>query len=104
MSEVFRPGSGKGGRLFILSDGIEEGPVVNLARLPGGPEAIANALERARAEGLLPDLRGVDIYIIGAGGDGTPMGVEGIRTFWQAYAAATGAKLVQIGRLPYEAS
>lgn len=104
VSEVFRPGSGKGGRLFILSDGVEEGPVVNLARLPGGDAAIAQALERARAQGLLPDLRGVEIHIIGAGGDGTPMGVEGIRAFWQAYAAATGAKLGRIGRLPYEAT
>lgn len=102
-SEAFRPGAGEAGRLFILSDGVEEGPVVNLARLPGGPEAIGSALEEARATGLLPDLRGVKIYIIGAGGDGTSMGVQGIRSFWQAYADATGATLVRIGRLPYDA-
>jgi len=104
VSEAFRPGSGKAGRLFILSDGIEEGPVVNLARLPGGLEAIGGALEQARAADLLPDLRGVQLYIIGAGGDGTPMGVPGICAFWQAYADATGATLVRIGRLPYDAT
>ena len=103
VSEVFQPGSGKTGRLLILSDGIEEGPVVNLARLPAGPEAISGALEEAREEGLLPDLSGVELHIIGAGGDGTPMGVQGVRAFWEAYAEATGATLVRIGRLPYDA-
>ena len=32
-----------------------------LARLRGGDDAIAQALDRARGEGLLPDLRGVDL-------------------------------------------
>lgn len=102
-SEAFRTGgSAKGGRLFILSDGIEESQAVNLARLPGDDEAINAALAQARAEGLLPDLKGIELHIIGAGGDDTTMGVEGVRAFWQAYAKATGASLANIGRLPHE--
>lgn len=99
-SEAFR---GKGGRLFILSDAIEESPTLNLAHLPAGPEAIPGAIDKARAAGLLPDLKGVELHIIGAGGDDTAIGVEGIRAFWHAYAKATGATLVHIGRLPHEA-
>jgi hypothetical protein len=98
-SDAFR---GKGGRLFILSDAIEESPAVNLARLPDNDEAIAEAIAKARTAGLLPDLKGVKLHIIGAGGDDTPIGVEGIRAFWHAYAEATGATLIHIGRLPHE--
>lgn len=93
---------GKGGRLFVLSDAIEESPALDLARLPAGPEAIPGAIAEARAAGLLPDLKGVELHIIGAGGDDTRLGVEGIRAFWHAYAEATGATLVRIGRLPHE--
>jgi hypothetical protein len=101
-AEAFHADSARGGRLFILSDAIEESRAVNLARLPAGPDAVAGAIAEARTAGLLPDLKGVDLHIIGAGGDGTPSGVEGIRAFWQAYAEATGATLVNIGRLPHE--
>jgi hypothetical protein len=98
-SEAFH---GKGGRLFILSDAIEESPAVNLARLPDNEQAIADAIAKVRAAGLLPDLKGVKLHIIGAGGDDTTIGVEGIRAFWHAYAEATSATLVHIGRLPHE--
>lgn len=93
---------GKGGRLFVLSDAIEESPILDLSRLPAGPAAIPDAIAEARAAGVLPDLKGVELHIIGAGGDDTHLGVEGIRAFWQAYAEATGATLVHIGRLPHE--
>ncbi len=102
-SETFRSGgSAKGGRLFVLSDAIEESRAVNLARLPGNEQAIAEAITQARTAGLLPDLKGVKLHIIGAGGDDTALGVEGVRAFWHAYAEATGATLVSIGRLPHE--
>jgi hypothetical protein len=98
-SEAFH---GKGGRLFILSDAIEESPAVNLARLPDNEQAIAEAIAKARTAGLLPDLKGVKLHIIGAGGDDTTIGVEGVQAFWRAYADATGATPVSIGRLPHE--
>ena len=56
----------------------------------------------ARAAGLLPDLKGVEIHLIGAGGDSAPSGGEGGRAFWHAYSRATGATLINIGRLPHE--
>lgn len=99
-SEAF---GGKGGRLFVLSDAIEESPTLNLAHLSARPEAIPGAIDKARAAELLPDLKGVKLHIIGAGGDDTAIGVEGIRAFWHAYADATGATLVHIGRMPHEA-
>jgi hypothetical protein len=99
-SEAFR---GKGGRLFILSDAIEESRAVNLARMPDNEQAIAEAIAKVRTADLLPDLKGVELHIIGAGGDDTAIGVEGVRSFWHAYAKATGATLVHIGRMPHEA-
>lgn len=98
-SEAFH---GKGGRLFVLSDAIEESRAVNLTRLPGNEQAITEAITQARTAGLLPNLKGIKLHIIGAGGDDTAIGVEGVRAFWHAYAEATGATLVNIGRLPHE--
>ncbi|MFN3370885.1 MAG: hypothetical protein ACK4Z0_05090, partial [Sphingomonadaceae bacterium] len=58
----------------------------------------ARLFARARAEGLLPPLAGVDLHVIGAGGR-LYAAVEG---FWRAYAAETGATLRSYGRLPLE--
>lgn len=101
-SEAFGGGGSVRGGLFVLSDAIEESRAVNLARLPGNDQAIAEAIAEARTAGLLPDLKGIKLHIIGAGGDDTAIGVEGVRAFWHAYAEATGATLVHIGRLPHE--
>lgn len=100
-AQAFGPDADDGDTLLILSDGVEESPSVNLARLPAGDHAIAAAIKNARKQGLLPNLAGVHIHLVGAGGDGTTIGVSGVSAFWHAYAKATGASLTQIGRLPY---
>lgn len=100
-AQAFGPDADDGDTLLILSDGVEESPTVNLARLSAGDHAIDAALDNARKQGLLPQLTGVRIHLVGAGGDGTRIGVPGVSAFWHAYARATGATLTQIGRLPY---
>lgn len=95
-SEAFGPAPHKGSRLLLLSDGVEESAVVNLAKITNAG-AVAGDIERARKAGLLPDLRGIEISVIGAGGANYPA----VKAFWVAYAAATGAKLTNYGRLPF---
>ncbi|MCS6986312.1 MAG: hypothetical protein NZM40_02590 [Sphingomonadaceae bacterium] len=90
------PAFGRGpGVLVLLSDGVEESPHLDLARAPLDATDVAAALARARAEGLLPRLVGVDLHVVGAGGQH----YASVERFWRAYARATGARLVAYGRL-----
>ena len=100
-AQAFGPAADDGDTLVILSDGLEDSPAIYLARLATGKAAIDAALERAREQGLLPNLAGVRIHLVGTGGDGTRIGVTGVDAFWGAYAGATGATIAQIGRLPF---
>jgi hypothetical protein len=84
--------------LLLLSDGVENSDVVNLGRDSIGEREVQQAIERARTLGLLPDLTGVELSIIGVGG----RDFQGVERFWRAYAEATHADLVHYGRLPYE--
>ncbi|WP_194745346.1 hypothetical protein [Thermaurantiacus tibetensis] len=86
------------GLLLLLSDGVEESAIANLDRAALDSAAIGAALARARAEGLLPDLAGVELHIVGAGG----RHYGAVERFWRAYAEATGARLAGYGRLPLE--
>jgi hypothetical protein len=97
-SQAYGPAPHEGARLLLLSDGVEESAVANLAKIEGVGE-IVGVIEEVRSAGLLPDLRGVEISVIGAGGANYPA----VRAFWTAYANATGAKLVNYGRLPFRA-
>ncbi len=72
--------------------------IANLDRAALDSAAIGAALARARAEGLLPDLAGVELHIVGAGG----RHYGAVERFWRAYAEATGARLAGYGRLPLE--
>lgn len=97
-SEAFRSSSGANHRLILLTDAVEESSVVNLDRAQIAPEEVRGAIERARSAGLVPDLSGVELSIIGVGG----RDFQGVESFWRAYSVATRAALVRYGRLPYE--
>mgnify|MGYP005847573081 CR=1 FL=1 len=90
--------NGRVSQLVILRDAIEESGIINLAREPATPADMQAALARARALGLPPDLRGVDLHLAGAGG--THYGAT--RSFWAACAAPTGGTIRAYGRLPFE--
>lgn len=89
-----------GDRLWILTDAVEEGNHVNLARRPMDLRQIDASLASARAEGLLPNLAGVSLSIVGAGGKH----YASVAQFWRRYAAATGARLETYGRLAFAES
>jgi len=96
-AQAFGNGPHEGDRLIILSDGVEEGPVINLTRVKADPADISAALDKARKAGLLPALDGVQITFAGAGG----ANYVAVEQFWRAYAAATHANLLAYGRLPF---
>lgn len=85
-------------RMIVLSDGLENSATVNLEQDSVTPQEVARAMERAREAGLLPDLTGVELSLIGVGGSD----FRGVESFWRAFADATHANLVHYGRLPYE--
>lgn len=84
-----------------MSDGLDESRLANLAKARRDPEARAGIPQSARKQGLLPDLRGVELHIVGVGGDDTVTGVEGVKAFWQDYVRAKGARLRLIGCFPW---
>lgn len=86
------------GVLILLSDGVEEGPVVNLSKWTGDAKAITAQMQHVKQAGEIPDLSGVNMTVVGAGGAGNYAAVE---RWWRTYAAATHAKLVAYGRLAY---
>lgn len=84
-------------QLLVLSDMIEESPVVNFAREAVTPALASRVIDGQRARRLLPDLAGVQVHVVGAGGrDAAHM--ARVRDFWLAYFAATGAKVQGYGR------
>lgn len=96
--EAFRSAPDANHRLVLLTDAVEDSAVINLDQDRVGPEEVQAGLQRAREEGLIPDLSGVEISIIGAGG----RDFSGVESFWRAFAPATHGNLVRYGRLPYE--
>ncbi|MFN3591141.1 MAG: hypothetical protein ACK4TG_03025 [Thermaurantiacus sp.] len=93
---AFGPRPRSGARLILLTDAVEESDTLDLSRRPLDAPARREALARARADGLVPDLAGVELHVIGAGGRHYAS-VEG---FWRAWAGASSARLATYGRLP----
>lgn len=85
-----------GSRLVLLSDAVEESLIAQLDR-DADADARAAAIDRARRAGMLPDLREVQLIMVGAGG----AHYADVEAFWRAYAVATGARITAYGRLPY---
>ncbi|WP_448585419.1 hypothetical protein [Thermaurantiacus sp.] len=89
-----------GSRLILLTDAVEESATVDLSRRPLDVSARSKALARARADGLVPALPGLELHIIGAGG----RHYASVQAFWRSWAAATGARLQTYGRLPFRSA
>lgn len=95
-SQVFGAAPGARAHLLLLSDGVEESGLLDLSRRPLDAAGRQAVLARARAEGLVPSLPGVEMRVVGAGG----RHYASVEAFWRAWAAASGARLASYGRLP----
>jgi hypothetical protein len=83
--------------LVVFSDMIERTDRLNVVRLAEDEQAAS--LEAMAADGLLADLEGVTVYVVGAGVQaGTDLPADRIRSierFWHAYFARAGAELAE---------
>lgn len=84
-------------QLILFSDMIEESEVANFARFRPDEAFTRKEIERQRRAGILPDLRGVKVYVAGAHAD-TLERWAAIEKFWREYFAASGAELVAYSR------
>jgi hypothetical protein len=84
--------------LVLLSDMVERSARLNVARTRFDDASIAATIDGFAADGSIPDLRGVQVYVVGAGvsqgGSGMPADrFLAIQHFWQAYLSRAGASL-----------
>jgi hypothetical protein len=83
--------------LIIFSDMVENSTRYRFTNLNLHPESVAAFVARERRNGRLPDLRGVETYVAGAGAtrgvETSAERVRAVRGFWLAYFRATGATL-----------
>lgn len=89
-------GSARADSLILLSDGVEDSEVGNVNKLRS-PADIQEMLGKARRAGLLPELKGVSLTVVGAGG----RDYDRVEQFWRAYAAATHMTIAAYGRMAY---
>lgn len=101
--QLFAQGRAKqqGLTLLILSDMVEESPAANFARQPLDENTGRKLIEARRAQGLLPDLAGVRVYVVGASGRSAEQ-MSRVQGFWRAFFAASGATVQDYGRNPAE--
>ena len=83
--------------LVIFSDMIEESAQYNFRRKPPDITQTARIIKRQQAAGNLPDLNGVEVYVVGAG-EGTYSNlpssqIRAVEEFWLKYFKACGADL-----------
>ena len=91
-SQVFIPKEGHRNVLMIFSDMRHETRGINFARLSLVP--VQPTLDKVRRDGLLADLNGIDVYVLGVDAAGKSVGYwNSLRDFWLAYFGKAGARL-----------
>lgn len=83
--------------LLVLSDMLEESPIANFLHSTLQDASTKSLIETRRSQGLLPDLRGVDVYVVGASGKNAAHMVK-VQNFWTAVFSASNASLKEYGR------
>lgn len=81
--------------LVLLSDMVERSASLNVVRV-SAQEPPGSAIDALAADGSIPDLNGVSVYVVGAGvQSGTELSAEqilAIQGFWQAFFERGGAR------------
>ena len=100
VSRVFRNYDRPRKVLVLCSDMIEESERYNFLRQPPTATAIDRIVGEERTAGRLPELRGVRVYVVGAGA-GTYSRLPAdhhvrVEKFWLQYFKATGAELDKV--------
>jgi len=91
-SQVFEPRDGHRNMLIILSDMRHETRSLNLAKFTLVP--VQPALDRVTRAGLVADLKGIEVHVLGVDAAGKSVGYwKTLRDFWLAYFEKAGAKV-----------
>jgi hypothetical protein len=91
-SQVFEPKEGHRNVLVIFSDMRHETRSLNFSRLAVVP--VQSTLGKIERGGLIPDLNGIDVYVLGVDAAGKSVGYwNSLRDFWLAYFGKAGAKV-----------
>jgi hypothetical protein len=83
--------------LVVLSDMVERSRELSVGRV-ASDDSVASTLDAFAADGAIPNLADVDVYVVGAGvvSSSSALPAErilAIQRFWQAYFTAAGAEL-----------
>lgn len=76
--------------LVLLSDMLEDSDEARFEKRKLTPAVVKKIIESRKTRGLLPDLRGVRVYVAGARAP-TSSKFSEAQTFWQEYVKETGA-------------
>jgi hypothetical protein len=87
VSADLRAAPGREGTLYIFSDMLQSNRSIDMEGLRRMPDA--GWVEREHANGTLPDLSGLCIYVVGARVDTEQS--QHVKDFWQQYFDVTGA-------------
>lgn len=79
-------------RLIVFSDMAQNGEQLSFYR-KGGETVPEQTLATARHEKLIPSMRGVEVYVSGAGGTMPETQARRAAEFWRLYFGAVGASL-----------
>ena len=82
-----RAGPGREATLYIFSDMLQSNRTIDMEGLSRMPPA--DWVEREEANGTLPDLSGLCVYVVGARVDTRQS--QRVKDFWEEYFEATGA-------------
>lgn len=88
-ADLAKAAEGRQTRLILMSDMLNATPELNMERKGGVPDA--SWVAQRKAQGRLPDLRGVCVAVAGAKVS-SALGVT-TRAFWTSYFEAAGARL-----------
>jgi len=87
--------------LIVFSDMIEQSTRYNFATAELTPRRIQEIIEKERRERGLPNLKGIEVWIVGATaavkGGMTEQRIYEIESFWRTYLRACGADLKSYG-------
>ena len=85
--------------LVLLSDMVEHTQRVNVGGVGFGDRAATDSLDRLAAQGSIPDLTGVRVYVVGAGVVGSSelpaARILAIQRFWLGFFADAHADLTE---------
>jgi hypothetical protein len=97
-ADLFENSPGFAPLLVLLSDMVEESPILNLDRGPVSSDQFVATVDRLRAQGLAPNL-GATIHVSGgAGADAAAY--EATKAWWSHYFAACSGQLERYARTP----